>query len=279
LTALAAKPSATPSRLKTALTAPFVALWIMVMVLLYQINRVLRFAKEQTLIRQFHTGVKKLFNLQVNTTGELWTDTPTIYVSNHVSYMDIFVLGAALPGSFIAKSEVAGWPVFGQLANFQGTLFFERNARRAQDQVNILKSRLTDGGNLIFFPEGTSTPGTHIETFRSSLLAASELEGVRIQPVTIAYSHYEGEPMDQATRDFYAWYIPMPFLSHFLTGLGLGKSGIQLILHPPVQLADFESRKACAKHCEQVVREGLLGALEIKAEVVPVHYLEATGRI
>ena len=71
-----------------------------------------------------------------------------------------------------------------------------RSARGAQDQVNILKSRLTEGGNLIFFPKGTSTPVTRIETFRLSQLAASELEGVRIQAVTCAYSHYEGEPID-----------------------------------------------------------------------------------
>ena len=267
-----------PSRLKIAVSAVLVGLWIMIMVLLYQVNRLLRFTEEGKLIRRFHAGVKRLFNLHVSYKGELWAESPTIYVSNHVSYMDVFVLGAVLPGSFIAKSEVAGWPVFGKLANFQGTLFFERNARRAREQVNILKSRLTGGNNLIFFPEGTSTPGTHVESFRSSLLAAADLEGAQVQPISIAYSHYEDNRMDQATRDYYAWYIPMPFLTHFLAGLGLGRAGVQVVFHKPVQMSDFASRKECAKYCETQVRQGLLEALDLAGEVTPSHYLESVGR-
>lgn len=266
------------SSLKTALTVPLLIVWILVMVLLYQANRLLGFADRWTLIRRFHVGVAWCFNLKVEYQGELYTDSPTIYVSNHVSYLDVFVLGAKLPGSFVAKSEVASWPVLGKLATLQGTLFFERNARRARQQVDILKSLLAHGNPLIFFPEGTSTPGTHVEKFRSTLLAAAEMEGVRIQPVSIAYTDYKGVKMDSSARDFYAWYIPMPFLSHFLGGLGLGKAGVKVVLHEPVQMSDFDSRKSCATYCEDRVRQGLLAALGQNEEIIPEHYLEAIGR-
>jgi len=248
------------------------------MVTVFLINQVIGFTDKWRLIRRFHAGANWFFNLNVTYEGELWDQSPTIYVSNHSTYMDVFVLGAKLPGSFIAKSEVAGWPVFGKLATLQGTFFFERNAIRAADQISQLQTHLGNGESLIFFPEGTSTPGTHVEKFRSSLLAAAGLEGVKIQPISVAYATYEGQPMDQNTRDHYAWYIPMPFLSHFLGGLGLGRVGVKVILHDPIDIADFDSRKTCATYCEQKVREGLLSALEMKEEVIPVHYLKAVGR-
>jgi hypothetical protein len=106
LITLAATSLARTSPLKTALIAPFVELWIKVMVLLYQIVRFFRFAKEQTLIRQIHSGVNNLFHLPVNTTGVLWADTPTICVSNHVSCMDVFALGAA---GFVVYGGWGSW--------------------------------------------------------------------------------------------------------------------------------------------------------------------------
>lgn len=249
------------------------------MVSVFFVNEVLKFVSKWRLIEVFHQGACWFFNLKVSYKGELWDSSPVIYVSNHSSYLDVFVLGAKLPASFIAKSEVSTWPVFGKLATLQGTFFFERNARRAASQVRQLQDHLERGESLIFFPEGTSTPGTHIEKFRSSLLAAAALEGVRIQPVSIAYTRYKGRRMDQGTRDYYAWYIPMPFLSHFLNGLGLGRVDVEVTLHDPIQLVDFDSRKTCASYCEEKVRGGLLESLEMEQELIPAHYLEAVGRI
>lgn len=248
------------------------------MVSVFLVNQILGFTNKWRLIRLFHAGANWFFNLQVTYEGKLWDSSPTVYVSNHSSYLDVFVLGAKLPGSFIAKSEVSGWPVFGKLATLQGTFFFERNTTRAAKQVTQLKEHLLKGESLIFFPEGTSTPGTHVEKFRSSLLAAAALEGVKIQAVSVAYVNYEGQPMDQGTRDNYAWYIPMPFLSHFINALGLGRVDVKVILHDPIDIADFDSRKTCAAHCEGKVREGLLTSLRLEQEVIPPHYLQATGR-
>ena len=73
--------------------------------------------------------------------GELATDGSVLYVSNHVSYLDVFVLGVKVPASFIAKADVAGWPVFGSLAKYQNTLFFERNTRRAADEKSCTATR------------------------------------------------------------------------------------------------------------------------------------------
>jgi 1-acyl-sn-glycerol-3-phosphate acyltransferase len=278
-TTAATTQTATPiSKLKQVVSTLLLALWIPLMVALFLMGKALRAPRTDNLILIFHRGVARLFNLNITQTGTLRRDRPTLYVSSHASYLDIFVLGSHLPGAFIAKSEVAGWPVFGKLAKLQNTLFFERQTRHAGQQVEIMRNHLTHHSNLIFFPEGTSTPGTHIAPFRSSLFAAAVDSDTYIQPITIAYSHYKEHRMQPSERDSYAWYIPMPFLSHFLTGLGLGPAKVSLICHEPVKMGDFSSRKACAAYCENVVRQGLLSALDAQEEVIPAHYIEAVKR-
>lgn len=253
---------------------PFVALWMLYHALACQVLKWLGKSRIGTYI-SFHSGMRRFFNLSSDISGRMETAPNTLYVSNHISYLDVFVLGALLPASFIAKSEVSGWPVFGKLAACQDTLFLKRKSSYAASQVSQLRERLNHD-SLILFPEGTSTPGTMVEPFRSSLFAASE--GRRIQPVTVAYTHYDGQRMNQSQRDRYAWYLPMPFLSHFLYALGLKRANAQVIFHEPVMLENFESRKACAKHCEQVVREGLLQAIAESEETAPENYLIAAGR-
>lgn len=251
------------------------------MVTLLYVARALRSKMTDHLIMVFHRRIAWVFGLECSYEGEICADRFTIYTSNHISYLDVFLLGSVVPASFIAKSEVAGWPVFGKLAALQNTLFFERNTRRAKEQIAQMQDHLIKKGNLILFPEGTSTPGTHVESFRSSLFQAAALPGenVQIQPVSIAYTHYDNQRMTQDQRDYYAWYIPMPFLSHFLNGLGLKKSRAKLIFHEPVTMAQFASRKACAKHCEETVRAGLLAAIDELNEIYPEKYLSAVGHI
>jgi 1-acyl-sn-glycerol-3-phosphate acyltransferase len=195
--------------------------------------------------------------------GKISTDRPTLFLVNHISYLDIFVLGSVIPGYFIAKSEVANWPILGPLAKVQNTLFFERKGRKVRSQLTIMTNHFDNKGNLILFPEGTSTEGEHVEPFKSSLLQSIEQSKttVQIQPVTIAYTRYQDEPMDRSIRDHYAWYATMPFASHFFSALGMGKSQVEVIFHPSVTLGNFETRKECAQHCWQTVSESLTETL------------------
>ena len=265
---------ATTTKLFAFLKVPFVALWMLSHALTCQLLKWLGRSRITTYL-SFHRGMRRFFNLHSDISGTMETSPNTLYVSNHISYLDVFVLGAEIPASFIAKSEVSGWPVFGKLAACQDTLFLKRKSSYAASQVSQLRARLNQD-SLILFPEGTSTPGTMIEPFRSTLFAASDR--CKIQPVTVAYTHYDGDRMNQKQRDRYAWYLPMPFLSHFIYALGLKRAGAQIVFHEPVTLDEFESRKACAKHCEQVVRAGLLKAIAESEETAPTHYLAAVGR-
>lgn len=216
-----------------------------------------------------HGVISFLFGLRPQASGEPISKVPTLFVANHVTYMDVFVLGKLIRGSYVAKAEVAGWPVFGKLAALQNTLFVERRATKAKEQVALVRDHLEHQGNLIMFPEGTSTAGDYVAKFRSSLFAAAQ--GVVIQPVTVAYSHYNGLPMNPDQRDFYAWYLPdpvnapgvtnAPLVAHLLRGLGLGPARVQVIFHKPTRITDEFGRKECAQACEDAVRAGLQQAL------------------
>ena len=250
------------SRLKATIGALALAVWCLIGALVMIVAKTFRLQLAHRFPLFFHGAVARLFSLKVEYEGVLESSRPTVYASNHVSYLDVFVLGAKVEGAFVAKSEVAGWPVFGKLAQLQNTVFLERRAQRAKAQVGILRRHLDEQSNLILFPEGTSTSGTYVAPFRSSLFAATE--GVQVQPITIAYVDYCGQPMDQEQRDSYAWYLPdpdkpipnKPFAAHFFEGLGLRTCGIKVIFHPPVA-AEVGDRKQIAALCEERVRTGL----------------------
>jgi len=238
-----------------------ITLWIVLMPLFYLVVQLLRVPGYKKLVPFFHAGTCRILGIGVEVSGEMSLAKPTLYVSNHISYVDIFILGQ-IPAFFVAKSEVASWPVFGTLAEFQNTLFIERNPRKAKPQLEILKNHLRKGDSLTFFPEGTSTDGVHVESFKSTLFEAANLGDkvtrVAIQPVTVAYTHHAGKKIDnQAVRDHYAWYAKMPFLSHFLGLMPLKKVGAKIHYHPVCYLNDFASRKECADYCQKLVAEKL----------------------
>lgn len=239
---------------------PALLIWLLVMPLLYFLLRALKLSFHQELPHYFHVGVQKIFGLAVTHSGARSSIQPTLYVSNHISYLDIFVLGD-IRAWFIAKSEVAGWPLLGQLARFQNTLFIERKAGRARQQLEVLQAHLNSGQSLILFPEGTSTDGAHVEPFKSSLFEAANIGvdpqqksvKVAIQPITVVYTHQAGRNMNQQMRDSYAWYANMPFAGHFFALFPLKKVDVKVHFHPVVYSDEFATRKQCAEHCYSVV--------------------------
>jgi 1-acyl-sn-glycerol-3-phosphate acyltransferase len=209
----------------------------------------------------FHAGTCRILGIEVVESGEMSQLRPTLYVSNHVSYIDIFALGR-LPAYFIAKSEVASWPVFGKLAEFQNTLFIERKAGKTGEHLETLKTHLEKGNSLTLFPEGTSTDGVHVKPFKSSFMEAANLgDGkprVAIQAITIAYTHHNGQKIDnQEVRDHYAWYAKMPFLSHFLGLMPLKKVRAKIHYHPVCYYDEFENRRECTNHCQALIAKQL----------------------
>ncbi|MEM8500710.1 MAG: lysophospholipid acyltransferase family protein [Pseudomonadota bacterium] len=243
--------------------------WGVIMVSTFFVAKLLRYSGLDKIPRLFHRGCCVIFGIRIQVHGELCRHQPCLYVGNHISYLDVFVLGGIVPGFFIAKSDVASWPILGSLARLQNTLFFERNSRRAVVQIAIMKEHLREGGNLILFPEGTSTYGTSVKRFKSSLFQAAEIveHEVSIQPMTVSYTRCRGEPMTAEFRDYFAWYDTMPFFSHFLGALGAPTVTAEIYFADPVLVTDFESRKACAAHCWSESQRLLIESLQEGDEV------------
>ncbi len=113
-----------------------------------------------------------------------------LYAANHVSWLDILAIGGAAPAVFIAKDDVARWPVINWLADLNDTIYVARAARRqARDQAERLRAALVGGRAVAFFPEGTTEGGREVLPFRPSLFAAifPPIEGMSVQPVAIDY--------------------------------------------------------------------------------------------
>jgi 1-acyl-sn-glycerol-3-phosphate acyltransferase len=215
--------------------------------------------------RLYHRLCCRILGFRIEAKGALSDRHPTLFVVNHISYVDITILGALIRGSFVAKSEVAGWPLFGVLAKLQRTVFIERRVRRAAAQRGELTRRLAAGDDLILFPEGTSSDGSRVLPFKSALFSAAEGKTggnpVVVQPVSLAYVRLNGMPMGRLYRPFFAWYGDMEMASHLWELLGLGVAGVSVEFHAPVMASAFPSRKALAAYCHGVIADGLAAAL------------------
>jgi lyso-ornithine lipid O-acyltransferase len=214
----------------------------------------------------------KAFGIQITVIGEPVRDRGVLMVANHSGYWDVVILGAVTPVSFVAKSEVASWPFFGMMAKLQRSIFVERARRsRAGEARDILRDRLLDGDALMLFPEGTSTDGNRVISFKSALMGAvesllgTEPDGtpryVPVQPVSISYVGLCGMPMGRENRPLFNWYGDMELLPHVWEGLKTGPFEVVIEFHPPLTVKPGCGRKQIARLAEAAVREGQLRAL------------------
>lgn len=210
--------------------------------------------------RAFHRIFCQAMGLHVTVEGDPVRTGSTLFVANHISWLDIPLIGSQILGSFVARSDLAEWGMFATLSNLQRTIYIERE-RRSQSaaQSHEIGGRLTAGQNVILFPEGTSSLGTHVLPFRTSLFSVVEKAGRNswVQPLSIGYCRLNGMPITRAERARIAWVGDMDLLPHVWEAMGIGRIGARIIYHPPVRPGDFVNRKELARHCEAQVAQGL----------------------
>ncbi len=214
----------------------------------------------------YHRGVCWLFGLDIEVRGRPDRARPTLFVANHCSYIDIEVFSSLMPVSFIAKSEVKRWPLFGSLARLQRTVFVDRKRGSTAGQRDEIAARLAVGDNLMLFPEGTSDDGNRTLPFYSALFSVAErrLSGNRplpVQPVSIAYTELNGFPVGRALRPLLAWYGDMELAPHLWHFAGLGRVKVVVEFHESVTIDQFSSRKALSEHCRAKIAKGMADAI------------------
>ncbi len=210
--------------------------------------------------RLFHKGLCRGLGIEVGALGKAETG-PVLFIANHISWSDIPVLGSQILASFVAKAEVEKMGFVGPMADLQRTIYVERERKsRAAEQRNEIAERLIAGHSVILFPEGTSSEGNDVLPFKSALFSVvdgPELAHVRIQPITICYTHLNGLPLLRAQRHKIAWIGDMDFGPHAWNFLGLGRVTALVQYHPSVERSAFANRKDLARHCESVISKGL----------------------
>lgn len=210
----------------------------------------------------YHRAVTRWLDIRLNIVGEPVRDQACLIAANHVSWIDITVLSAVTPLSFIAKKEVNNWPGFGTLARLQRTVFIDRDRRHTTGASrDEMQERLAAKETLVLFAEGTSSDGTRVLPFKSAYFAAAERPDVVVQPVTLAYRGHWGTPMLRRRRPFFAWYGDMEMGPHLWQALALGPIEVDVICHKPLRIAEAGNRKLLAKQAEETVRKGLVAAL------------------
>jgi lyso-ornithine lipid O-acyltransferase len=197
----------------------------------------------------WHGRVARILKLEITHSGQT-PQPPALIVSNHVSWLDIIVLGHLTPTCFLSKSEVRGWPVIGWLAARAGTLFIKRGGGQAASIGEAIGGRLQHDGLLTLFPEGTTTDGRDVRPFFSRLFAASIDTGTPIVPTSIRY-HIDGH------FDAVAPYIDDQTLGANMLGL-MRRPRNQVHVHfgTPIECANVD-RKTLAETARKAIVSSL----------------------
>jgi 1-acyl-sn-glycerol-3-phosphate acyltransferase len=227
---------------------------------------------KRTYPHAYHRLLCRMFGIRISVIGTPIRDRGVLMVANHASYFDILVMSASAPVSFIAKKEVNSWPLFGLMSRLQRTVFVDRERRGDTHTAReVLRERLRDGEALVLFPEGTSTDGNRVITFKSALMGAVEADIGKdekgdpvyapVQPVTISYVGMHGIPLGRENRPLFAWYGDMDLMPHIWEALKIGPFDVVVEFHAPLTVGPACGRKQIAVLAEKAVREGQIRAL------------------
>ena len=256
-------PIGGPLRAIGILTA-FAALTLPLMPIQYVLLRVAPGAARR-LPYWYHRAVSRLVGIKATVEGKIATDRPVLVVANHVSWLDIPMLSAVAPLSFIAKKEVGTWPFVSSLARLQRTVFVDRERRTAVGQVaSEMSKRLSEGDVLVLFAEGTSTDGNRVLPFKTALFSAAFSEGnpdLCVQTLSLTYTRLHGIPLGRADRSLVGWYGDMEMGDHAWALLKAGPLDARIVIGDPVPLSQFQGRKQLAEHTEAIVRREVTAAL------------------
>ncbi|WP_420131882.1 lysophospholipid acyltransferase family protein [Rhodopseudomonas sp.] len=230
---------------------------------------------QRSIPQLYHRIVCRLIGVRIRQVGRRSGNGPVLILANHVSWLDICVISAMAPVSFVAKSEVAGWPVFGALAKWQRTVFIDRQARQRTGEATAeIGGRLKDGEAIVLFAEGTSSDGSRVLPFRSALIGAvhhalgdEAPSAIVVQPMAVTYTGFGGLPIGRELRQRVAWYGDAELIPHFIALLSAGAIDVTVSWGEPIpHTADRktiarEAEISVRRMCEAARRAGVQGAI------------------
>lgn len=213
------------------------------------------------LCRRFRTGLFRrasraalaLLRLELRVLGTP-PEPPFLLVTNHLSYLDVVVLASLVPGLFVAKAEVRRWPLLGPICRGFGTIFIDREDRRDLSRVlGEIEKALEYGEGVVFFPEGTSSPGDKVGPFRSPLLAVAARKALPVHYAALGYQTPEDAP---PARLSVCWWGDMGFLPHLVSLFRLPRIEASLAFGPE-PVVDTDRKRLAERLREGVERRSV----------------------
>jgi len=192
------------------------------------------------ILQSWSASLLDIFNVHIDITDDdaLHSLRKGLIVTNHISWLDVFVLNVVVPMRFVAKSEVRRWPVIGWLCARAQTIFLERGKARSAARINVQMVTLLQRGEcLAIFPEGTTTDGTQVAHFHSSLLQPAIDAGALVHPVAIRYQDVHGAHSMAA-----AYIDDLSFGASMWNILSTPELHVRLIATPPLDAQCLDRR-------------------------------------
>jgi len=208
------------------------------------------YAIRRALFRYFCRGLAPIIGMRVQISGTV-PKAPFYLVANHLSYVDVYLLAYATGCTFVARGDMANWPLIGAICKSLHVIFIDREHKQDALRVNDLIARqIENGDGLVVFAESRISPGRDVAAFKSALLVPAVENKLPVHYVTVSYATREGYP--PANR-VVGWWRPEPVFSHIFRLLR--QPGFTATLHfgdAPIQSTD---RKALARDLHEAVKK------------------------
>lgn len=221
--------------------------------------------RQTAMVRDWSLKLLSILNVRVRVEGAPPALAgPVMVVGNHISWLDIFVLDAVFPTRFVAKAEVRSWPLIGWLCVRAGTLFIERERRHDTGRANrTMLAALQAGDPVGVYPEGTTTDGTWLRHFHSSLLQPAVATGASVCPVSFRYLDADGR-LSSAP----AYVDQLTVLDSLLNIVAMPEIHAVMTFLPPIPAAG-KNRRELARAAEEAIASALSLALPRRPPGIP----------
>jgi len=208
-----------------------------------------------------YRGILRIIGLHLAVDGQLSERRPLLLVTNHLSYLDVALLGSCAAVRFTPKSDIGAWPVIGWICRLCDAVFIDRRAEKVGQGKAAMQASLASGAVMCLFPESSTGNGLHLLPFKPAFFSLAEepINGMEliVQPAALTYTSIRRLPVDHAQWPQIAWYGDMELMPHLWELLKLGPIGAKLTFLPPVSAGEYGNRKQLAAYCQKAIASAI----------------------
>ena len=209
---------------------------------------------KKILIKRWSSLLLKIFKINLvvnNDLKKILYKKNYLIVSNHISWIDIFVINSACPVAFVAKQSISKWPILSWLVKASETIFIDRKRiSKIKETTKEVENFLQNKGSICIFPEGTSSDGSQLLNFKSNLLQTAINKNISVLPIAIQYFH------NQKFCSAPAYYADLPLLDSIINLVKF--NNIEAKLTILTEIESISDRKVLAKTAYEKINKVII---------------------